>query len=71
MTQTAWGAGFATETLDGEVLDTWYRWLGWGEYEGGDFDDELVAVERADHPSAERRGVRVTPTCVCTCCPTG
>ncbi|MEJ7562196.1 MAG: DapH/DapD/GlmU-related protein [Ilumatobacteraceae bacterium] len=59
MSRAAWGAGFATETLDGEVLDTWYRWLGWGEYEGGDFDDELVAVERADHPSAERRGVRV------------
>ncbi len=55
MSRPAWGGGFATETPDGEVLDTWYRWLGWGEYEGGDFDELLAGADRTD----ERRGVRV------------
>ena len=32
MTRSAWGAGLATIAADGSVLDTWYRWLGWGEY---------------------------------------
>jgi 2,3,4,5-tetrahydropyridine-2,6-dicarboxylate N-succinyltransferase len=32
MTRMAWGAGLATLASDGSVLDTWYRWLGWGEY---------------------------------------
>ena len=32
MTKMAWGAGLATIDSDGAVLDTWYRWLGWGEY---------------------------------------
>jgi 2,3,4,5-tetrahydropyridine-2,6-dicarboxylate N-succinyltransferase len=32
MTRMAWGAGLATVASDGSVLDTWYRWLGWGEY---------------------------------------
>jgi 2,3,4,5-tetrahydropyridine-2-carboxylate N-succinyltransferase len=35
----AWGAGLATIAADGSTLDTWYRWLGWGEYgsdSGGD-----------------------------------
>ncbi len=32
MTRMAWGAGLATIAADGTVLDTWYRWLGWGEY---------------------------------------
>ena len=39
MTRMAWGAGLATIAADGSVLDTWYRWLGWGEYG----DDETVA----------------------------
>ncbi|CAN5644435.1 2,3,4,5-tetrahydropyridine-2,6-dicarboxylate N-succinyltransferase [soil metagenome] len=55
MSRPAWGAGFTTETPVGEVLDTWYRWLGWGEYTGGDFDDLLAGANRAD----ERRGVQV------------
>ncbi|MBA3982785.1 MAG: 2,3,4,5-tetrahydropyridine-2,6-dicarboxylate N-succinyltransferase [Acidimicrobiia bacterium] len=55
MSRPAWGAGFTTETPVGEVLDTWYRWLGWGEYTGGDFDDLLTGANRAD----ERRGVQV------------
>jgi len=39
MTRMAWGAGLATIAADGSTLDTWYRWLGWGEYgsdQGGD-----------------------------------
>ncbi len=39
MTRMAWGAGLATIDSDGATLDTWYRWLGWGEFgadEGGD-----------------------------------
>lgn len=28
----AWGAGLATIDARGATLDTWYRWLGWGEY---------------------------------------
>ena len=28
----AWGAGLATIAADGSTLDTWYRWLGWGEF---------------------------------------
>ncbi len=55
MSRPAWGAGFTTETPVGEVLDTWYRWLGWGEYTGGDFDDLLAGADRSD----ERRGVQV------------
>ena len=41
----AWGAGLATIAADGTVLDTWYRWLGWGEF--GDDDcptDEIDAA---------------------------
>ena len=48
MTKMAWGAGLTTETPDGSTLDAWYRWLGWGEYEGGDFDDELAGTDRTD-----------------------
>lgn len=33
----AWGAGLATIDADGNTLDTWYRWLGWGEF-GSDPD---------------------------------
>jgi len=32
MTRMAWGAGLATIAADGSTLDTWYRWLGWGEF---------------------------------------
>jgi len=32
MTRMAWGAGLATIDSSGNTLDTWYRWLGWGEY---------------------------------------
>ena len=45
MARMAWGAGLATLAADGTVLDTWYRWLGWGEF--GDDDcptDEIDAA---------------------------
>ena len=32
MTRMAWGAGLATVDRNGSTLDTWYRWLGWGEF---------------------------------------
>lgn len=41
MTRMAWGAGLATVDRDGVTLDTWYRWLGWGEYG----DDSCPAEE--------------------------
>ena len=49
MSRSAWGAGLATVAADGSTLDTWYRWLGWGEY-GDDAmavdDDGLVETDR-------------------------
>src|SRR5512134_600245 len=57
MTRMAWGAGWTTEAADGTTLDAWYRWIGWGEYEGGDFDSELGLRERVD----EVRRVTVRP----------
>ena len=32
MTRMAWGAGLATVDSTGSTLDTWYRWLDWGEF---------------------------------------
>jgi len=40
VTRSAWGAGLATIAADGATLDTWYRWLGWGEYG----DDAMAAA---------------------------
>jgi len=62
MTRMAWGAGLATVASDGAVLDTWYRWLGWGEY-GGDgcpseeIETRLGLRERRD----EVRNVTLRP----------
>jgi 2,3,4,5-tetrahydropyridine-2-carboxylate N-succinyltransferase len=62
MARMAWGAGLATVAADGSTLDTWYRWLGWGEY-GGDgcpvdeIEPRLGLRERAD----EVRGVTIRP----------
>lgn len=50
MTRTAWGAGLSTVAADGTVLDTWYRWYGWGEYG----DDEMMR----EHPIDEQLGLR-------------
>ena len=57
MTRMAWGAGLTTETPDGSTLDAWFRWLDWGEYSGGDFDDELAGSDVHD----ELRAVTVRP----------
>jgi 2,3,4,5-tetrahydropyridine-2,6-dicarboxylate N-succinyltransferase len=43
MARMAWGAGLATVAADDTVLDTWYRWLGWGEF--GDDDCPLDEIE--------------------------
>ncbi len=43
MTRMAWGAGLATIAADGSVLDTWFRWLGWGEF--GDDDCPVDDIE--------------------------
>ena len=64
MSRWAWGAGIATIAADGTTLDTWYRWLGWGEY-GDDamaaaypeLDTQLGMRERHD----EVRNVTVRP----------
>jgi len=32
MARIAYGAGLATVDSNGSTLDTWYRWLGWGEF---------------------------------------
>ena len=62
MTRTAWGAGLATIAADDSVLDTWYRWLGWGEF-GDDkcptdeIESNLGMRDRTD----EIRGVTIRP----------
>jgi 2,3,4,5-tetrahydropyridine-2,6-dicarboxylate N-succinyltransferase len=43
MARMAWGAGLATIAADDTVLDTWYRWLGWGEF--GDENCPLDEIE--------------------------
>jgi 2,3,4,5-tetrahydropyridine-2,6-dicarboxylate N-succinyltransferase len=57
MARMAWGAGLATIASDDTVLDTWYRWLGWGEF--GDDDcptDEIdAALGMRDTTDATRR----------------
>jgi 2,3,4,5-tetrahydropyridine-2-carboxylate N-succinyltransferase len=62
MTRMAWGAGLATMAADGSVLDTWYRWLGWGEFGGDDcpsdeIESQLGLRERRD----EMRNVTIRP----------
>jgi len=45
MTRMAWGAGLATIDSEGTTLDTWYRWLGWGEYGNTEMDAKGVLSE--------------------------
>jgi 2,3,4,5-tetrahydropyridine-2-carboxylate N-succinyltransferase len=62
MTRMAWGAGLATVAADDTVLDTWYRWLGWGEF--GDDDcplDEIEANLGMRDSVDETRGVVIRP----------
>ena len=44
MTRMAWGAGLATVDSNGSTLDTWYRWLGWGEF--GNNEMEVKGISR-------------------------
>jgi 2,3,4,5-tetrahydropyridine-2,6-dicarboxylate N-succinyltransferase len=62
MTRMAWGAGLATIASDDSVLDTWYRWLGWGEF--GDDDcplDEIEAELGMRDTADETRRVAIRP----------
>lgn len=62
MTRMAWGAGLATVAADGAVLDTWYRWLGWGEF--GDDDcpiDEIESDLTRRDTTDEVRNVTIRP----------
>lgn len=62
MTRMAWGAGLATLAGDGTVLDTWFRWLGWGEF-GDDAcpTDEIESQLGLRDSTDERRGVTIRP----------
>ena len=45
MARTAWGAGLATVAADGSVLDTWFRWLGWGEFGDDDCPTDAISEQ--------------------------
>ena len=62
MTRTAWGAGLATIAADDSMLDTWYRWLGWGEYGDGNCQtDEIESNLGMRDTIDEVRGVTIRP----------
>jgi 2,3,4,5-tetrahydropyridine-2-carboxylate N-succinyltransferase len=62
MTRTAWGAGLATIASDGSVLDTWYRWLGWGEFgDDGCPADEIESQLGLRDRTDDVRGVVIRP----------
>ncbi len=62
MTRTAWGAGLATIAADGTVLDTWYRWLGWGEYGDDSCPTEEIGSSLGMRDSTDDvRGVTIRP----------
>ena len=50
MARTAWGAGLATIAADGSVLDTWFRWLGWGEYGDDDCPTDINGFRAVCEP---------------------
>jgi 2,3,4,5-tetrahydropyridine-2-carboxylate N-succinyltransferase len=62
MTRTAWGAGLATIAADGSTLDTWYRWLGWGEYGGDGCPIDTIESELSRRDVADGvRAVTIRP----------
>lgn len=62
MTRMAWGAGLATIAADGSTLDTWYRWLGWGEFAGDDCPvDEIESQLGMRDTRDEVRNVTIRP----------
>ncbi|MGI9051569.1 MAG: DapH/DapD/GlmU-related protein [Ilumatobacteraceae bacterium] len=60
MSRVAWGAGFATEAVDGTTLDAWFRWLGWGEL-GEQAPDEVDTALAGGERRVETRRVTVRP----------
>lgn len=57
----AWGDGLATETLEGQILDTWFPEPKLGQLPAGR-DPHLVPASLAEHASEdERREVRIRP----------
>ncbi len=62
MTRMAWGAGLATIAADGAVLDTWYRWLGWGEFgDDGCPTDEIASKLGMRDTNDDVRRVTIRP----------
>ena len=62
MARTAWGAGLATIAADGSVLDTWFRWLGWGEFGNDDCPrDEIESQLGLRSTTDEVRNVTIRP----------
>ena len=62
MTKMAWGAGLATVASDGSVLDTWFRWLGWGEFGNDDCPTDLVESQLGMRETTDDvRGVTLRP----------
>jgi 2,3,4,5-tetrahydropyridine-2-carboxylate N-succinyltransferase len=62
MTRMAWGAGLATIATDGSVLDTWYRWLGWGEFGDDDCPTEEIESQLGMRDTADDvRRVTIRP----------
>lgn len=62
MARTAWGAGLATIAADGATLDTWYRWLGWGEFGGDDCPlDEIESGLGRRETTDDVRRVTIRP----------
>jgi 2,3,4,5-tetrahydropyridine-2-carboxylate N-succinyltransferase len=58
----SWGAGLATVDSNGSTLDTWYRWLGWGEYGGDDCPvDEIEPALGLRDTRDEVRNVTIRP----------
>ena len=62
----AWGAGLATVDSNGSTLDTWYRWLGWGEYGNSEMDakGQLADIEAQlgmRETTDDVRGVTIRP----------
>jgi len=62
MTKMAWGAGLATVASDGSVLDTWFRWLGWGEFGNDDCPTDLIESQLGMRETTDDvRGVTLRP----------